>query len=132
MEEDRVLVPIPRIPDICGMSVASPVTLPVAANPVGEALAIFCKRPASDTVEKLFGPEAVHAIHNAPTTARVPPRDPWQTLPALMAIIVIVASVVLPISQAACLLIVLLAFATATVAGRPWIEYSQGCFLEPA
>lgn len=109
------------------MLVASPVTLPVAAKPVGEALAIFCKRPAGETVEELFGPEAVHAICNAPTTARVPPRDPLRTLLALMAIAAIMASVVLPISQVASLLIALLAFGTATVAGRPWIEYWRGC-----
>lgn len=107
------------------MSGESTVTLPVAAKPIGEALAVYCKRPAGETVDELFGHETVRAILDAPDNLRPSPRDPVRASLALSAIAAALICVALPISSMTFALVVILATGTALFAGQPWIEYMR-------
>lgn len=111
------------------MSGASTVTLPAGARPAAEALAVYCKRPATETVEELLGPDAVKAILSAPSPSNPAPRRPLRASLSLAAIAIALAGIALPISAGAFIALFLPTAAVALIAGKPWIDHVRDRYM---
>jgi hypothetical protein len=104
-------------------------SLPRTARPVGEAMAVFCKRPATEPVEALFGAEPEAAILNAPATMLPFPRHPLRAAVSLIAIALAVGGSLLPIWRPAYAFIALALLSAAAAVGKPWLNYYRDKYM---
>lgn len=104
-------------------------SLPKSAKPVAEALAVFCKRPAAESVEELLGSEALLAILNAPDTMSPFPRHPLRASVSIAAIAITLAGAFLPIGAGAHFLLAIAMACVAVPVGKPWLDYYRDRYM---
>ena len=90
---------------------------------------MYCKRPATETVEELLGQDAVKAILIAPSPLHPAPRQPWRASLSIAGIVVALAGVVLPITAGAFIALVLPTTVIALIAGKPWIDQFRDRYM---
>lgn len=118
-----MLATVRQIADISRLMGKTKVSLPPSAQPVAEALAVFCLRPVTTSIEELLGKEAVAAILEAPGKADAPPADRVRAVVSILAIVLAIGATALPIGNGIHFILTAASLTVAFLVGQPWLVW---------